>query len=101
MLFEESTARPSGKSRLAAVAAPPSPQAVVGFAQTLPAPATVEMFCVVASTVRILLSFASAMYRLPALSSASPSGRFSEAWVAGPPAPPTLVECAHFWPLPA
>src|SRR5881296_1293217 len=85
-----STATPTGKLNSAEVAGPPSP-----LNPSLPLPAIVVMIPAV-STLRIRRFPASAMYTLPAGSTATPLGSYNEAEVAGPPSP--LNPCL---PLPA
>src|SRR5258708_39674187 len=92
---------PSGKFNWAAVAEPPSPQAFVGLVHICPLPTTVVIMPETASTRRILLSVASAMKIFPEPSTATASGRFKSALIAGPPSPQALTEPAHFTPLPA
>src|SRR5664280_18204 len=75
-----STARLPGP-RQAWVAGPPSPQKA-----TVPLPATVVMVPS-GATRRPRLLPGSAMYRLPAASTARPLGMSRQAWVAGPPSP--------------
>src|SRR5664280_654782 len=76
-----STNRPYGMSRHAWVAGPPSPQKPL-----VPLPATVVM--VPSGATRRTRSWpGSAMYRLPAASTARPHGASRHAWVAGPPSP--------------
>jgi len=74
----------------ARVAGPPSPEKSKD-----PLPATV-VITPSTLTLRTRPLFMSAMYRLPAVSRASPSGVFKEAAIAGPPSPENLAV-----PLPA
>src|SRR5437764_638988 len=85
-----STATSLGILNSAEVAGPPSP-----LNPSLPLPAIVVMVPAV-STLRIRRFPASAMYTLPAGSTATPLGSYNEAEVAGPPSP--LNPCL---PLPA
>ena len=85
-----STATPCGSFSCAAVAGPPSPENPPRPSFALSAaksPATVVMIPVLASTRRITLLDASAMYTSPAASTATPVGVFSAARFAGPPSP--------------
>src|SRR5437773_5198003 len=77
-----SPATPLGAARLALVARPPSPPKLY-----VPFPATVVMMPE-ATTSRMRWLFVSAMYRLPAASTATPVGPARLAFVAGPPSPP-------------
>ena len=79
-----SSATSWGLLSCAAVAAPPSP-----LKPAVPVPATVEI-TPAEFTLRMRWLFHSAMYRLPARSSATPSGRSSSAAVAAPPSPREL-----------
>src|SRR5947199_2047050 len=79
-LPETSTARLHASNE-AAVASPPSP-----LNPEVPLPAIVLMSPTV-STLRIRLFRRSAMYTLPAGSTATPLGPFNDAEVAGPPSP--------------
>src|SRR6266705_3023330 len=76
-----STATPLGSFNDAEVAGPPSP-----LNPSLPLPAIVVIVPAV-STLRIRRFPASAMYTLPAGSTATPLGSYNEAEVAGPPSP--------------
>src|ERR1039457_3865884 len=76
-----STAMPAGWNSSAEVAGPPSP-----LKPAVPLPATV-LIVPAAVTFRMRLLVSSAMKRLPALSTATPSGSRSSAEVAGPPSP--------------
>ena len=76
-----STATPAVSSA-ALVAGPPSPEEPC----KVPPPATLVMIPLV-ETLRMWLLPRSAMNRLPAPSTATPSGQFSCALVAGPPLP--------------
>src|SRR5665213_2281490 len=87
-LPEASTATLVGVFRDAAVARPPSPENPPQAANvhTGPVPATVVIMPP-GDTFRIRLFQLSAMNRLPEASTATPSGRFNDAAVAGPPSP--------------
>ncbi len=79
---EASIATPEGELRLAEVAAAPSPAKPM-----TPDPATVVMIRVVPSTRRILWFWVSAMKTAPLVLTATASGEWRRAEVAGPPSP--------------
>lgn len=83
----ESITTPHGLASSALVAAPPSPQPLGGLLHSPPSPATVLISPVPATTSRTFSSSVSAIYTFPAESTATPSGPFSWALVAGPPSP--------------
>src|SRR5579864_1188252 len=74
-----STATPRGLEKVAKEAGPPSPRAWLAPARVLITP--------VASTIRTLLLFWSAMYMFPAASNATPVGLLRLADKACPPSP--------------
>ena len=81
-LPDESTATPCGWFSVADVACPPSP-----LNEAALMPAIVEMRPVDLVTRRMLLLPESAMYRLPAASTATPCGALSAAFKGESPSP--------------
>ena len=89
-----------GPFSLAAVAGPPSPQALVGVGQGTPVPAT-RVMTPVADTFRTLWPWSSVMRNPPPGSGTARSGPFSCAAVAAPPSPQAAAVLAQGAPVPA
>src|SRR5271170_1938324 len=100
-----SMSRPSGQSKLALTAGPPSPERFppwtqpIGASPSGPFPATVRIVPVV-STSRTRLSCASTKYRFPAASRTAPRASLRLALRAGPPSPQVEKEPVHRFPDP-
>src|ERR1700683_4656596 len=94
------TATPDGVLRFALVPAPPSPQTPFVGLQAVPVPALVVIVPPGVS-LRTRLSLASAMYTLPAPSTATPTGSLRFALVPAPPSPQAAVAGLQAVPVPA